>query len=119
MVITQTKLQDAVIMTLSGRLDFNARHEFQCGIEKAKESGSSLIVLNMKDVSFIDSAALGLITVAYKNMAAVNIRVVIAQAQDYVQKIFALANLQNIIKIYSSVDEAVSSRVSVGSSGVR
>ena len=115
MVITQTKLQNAVIVTLSGRLDFNARHEFQSGMEKAKESGSSLIVLDMKDVSFIDSAALGLITVAYKNMAAAKVGVVIAHAQEYVQKIFSLANLQNIIKIYPTVDEAVSAGVSVGS----
>ena len=116
MVITQTKLQNAVIVTLSGRLDFNARHEFQSGMEKAKESGSSLIVLDMKDVSFIDSAALGLITVAYKNMEVENVCMVIAHAQDYVQKIFSLANLQNIIKIFPSVDDAVSSGVSVESS---
>ena len=115
MVVTHTTLHDAAIMTLSGRLDFNARHEFQGGIEQAKKSGFPLIVLNMKGVSFIDSAALGLITVAYKNMEVENVCMVIAHAQDYVQKIFSLANLQNIIKIYPTVDEAVSAGVSVGS----
>ena len=119
MLITQTKQNGAVIVGLSGRLDFNARHEFQSAMDKAKESGAHVIVLNMKDVSFIDSAALGLITVAYKNMESEKIRVVIANVQDYVQKIFSLANLGNIIQIYPSVDEAVSSRASTTGIGIR
>ncbi len=119
MLITQTKQNGAVILALSGRLDFNARHEFQNAIEKAKESGATVIVLNLKDVSFIDSAALGLITVAYKNMEQEKIRVSIANAQDYVQKIFTLANLGNIIQIYSSIDEAVSSRSPAASPAIR
>ena len=119
MLITQTARNDAAILTLSGRLDFKARHDFQTAIQKAKESGGKLVVLNMKDVSFVDSAALGLITVAYKNLETEKVRLVIADVQDYVQKVFTLANLGNIIKICPSVDEAFSSRVPVASPAIR
>ena len=112
-MITQTKRNDLAILALSGRLDFNARHDYQSAIQKAKESGAHRIVLNLKDVSFIDSAALGLITVAFKDLQQAKIGLVLAEAQDYVKKIFDLANLGNIIPIFSTVDEAVSARVTV------
>ena len=119
MVINQTIKGNAAVLSLSGRLDFNARHDFQAAIQKANESHVSLIVLNMKDVSFIDSAALGLMTVAYKNLEGSKVRFVIADAQEYVQKVFTLANLGNIITIYPSVDEAISSRNPVTSHAIR
>ena len=119
MVINQTIKDSAAVLSLSGRLDFNARHAFQAGMQKAKESQVPLIVLNMKDVTFIDSAALGLMTVAYKNLEASKVRFVIADAQEYVQKVFKLANLGNIIAIYPSVDEAISSGNPVASHAIR
>ena len=119
MLINQTIKNGAAVLSLSGRLDFNARTDFQTAIQKAKDSHVPLIVLNMKDVSFIDSAALGLMTVAFKNLEASKIRFVIADAQDYVQKVFTLANLGNIITIYPSVEEAITSRNPVVSHAIR
>ncbi|MCA9470698.1 MAG: STAS domain-containing protein [Nitrospirales bacterium] len=115
MMITQTTRDNAAILSLVGRLDFNARHDFQAAVEKAKATGVHLIVAHLKDVSFIDSAALGLLTVAYKNLEAAKIRLVVAEPQDYVRKIFSLANLGNLIKVYATVDDAVSSRTSFAS----
>ncbi len=114
MVITQTNRGQAAILALSGRLDFNGRNSFQTAIQKAKESGAHSVVLDMKDVSFIDSAALGLVTVAFKNLEAEKLSLTIANCQDYVNKVFNLANIGNIIKIYSSVDEALAGQPRVG-----
>ncbi len=113
MMIVQTKKNGAVVLALSGRLDFTARHDFQGAIQQAKDSGAKLIVLNIKDISFIDSAALGMLMVAFKDLQQGKVRLVIAEPQPYVQKIFALANLSNIVSVYSTVDEAVSSPSSV------
>ncbi len=119
MVITQTARGNAGILLLSGRFDFHARHDFQEAVQKAQDSDARLIVLHMKDVSFIDSAALGLITVTYKNLETAKVRLVVAELQDYVQKIFSLANLGAIISIFPSVDEAVASRAPVASPVIR
>ncbi|MGB0911454.1 MAG: STAS domain-containing protein [Nitrospirales bacterium] len=113
MIIVQSKQKGAVVLALSGRLDFTSRHDFQSAIQQAKETGSQLIVLNMKDVSFIDSAALGMLMVAFKDLQQSKIRLVIAEPQAYVEKIFTLANLGNIVSVCATVDEAVSLPISV------
>jgi len=111
MLITQITRGDVAILSLAGRLDFHARHDFQAAIHKTKESDVRLVILNMKEVSFIDSVALGLVTVAYKTLEGANIRLVVADAHSYVQKILTLTNLESIIKIYPSIEEAMASRI--------
>ncbi|GJL52579.1 STAS domain-containing protein [Candidatus Nitrospira salsa] len=111
MLITKTTRGDVAILSLAGRLDFHARHDFQAEIQKTKESVAHLVILNMKEVTFIDSVALGLITVAYKTLEGANVRLVIADAHSYVQKILTLTNLESIIKMYPSNEEAMASRI--------
>lgn len=118
MLITKTTRGDISILSLAGRLDFHARHDFQAEIQKTKKSDVRLVILNMKDVSFIDSVALGLVTVAYKTLEGANIRLVIADAHNYVQKILTVTNLESIIKMYPSIEEAMSSRIPATSSSI-
>ena len=110
MVIQETTRGEATVLSMSGRLDFNARHAFQAAIQKAQAAGPRQIVLDFKEVPFVDSAALGLLTVAYKNLDKEKVQVAVANPQEYVKKVFELANLESIVPTFATVEEAVSAR---------
>ena len=90
---------DRTLLTLSGRFDFRARQTFQASIEKAKCSNPQQIILNFSKVPFINSAGLGLLILAYKNLKEVNIALSLEISNGYVFQVLALNQIGKIIPI--------------------
>ena len=61
MNVTTTSDRNSISLTLTGRLDFTARHAIHPAIQECYDSQKSHIILDLKDVSFIDSAGIGLL----------------------------------------------------------
>ena len=62
-----------IVLKLIGRLNFAARQKFQEAIKDARAANAKSITLNLEQVSYIDSAGLGLLMLTYKELSEAGI----------------------------------------------
>lgn len=94
------------IVALSGKLIFQARHAFQAGITQALQTSPRLLILDVAEISHIDSAGLGLLALAHKNLSPSGIRLAMANAQGIVRETLLLANIEKWYPLHDSVEAA-------------
>jgi len=107
MTIHETTQKGACILAISGRLDFPSRDEIQEAIKTALASGSTHIILNLRNVTFIDSSGLGILLLASKDCKKSKVRLSLCQAQNYVQEVLALGKINTQIPIHDSLEAAL------------
>lgn len=82
------------------RFDYSASYEFNDLIaSKLAELNGGSAVLDCSDMSYIDSAGIGLLVMAHKKAMAVNSRIELIGVKPAIKEIFLLANLQKLIQI--------------------
>lgn len=107
-VYTEIK-QGALSVQVEGELDMRGAELFRDTIDQAlDESGVKHIVLNMKNVSFIDSAGLGVILGRYKRISHIGGRMSAVQIQPQVARLLEVSGLFRIIGFFPTEAEALS-----------
>ena len=109
MKISESYQKGAVILTLSGRFDFKTQKMFRDAMKGAQKKGARHIVIDLKDVLFVDSTALGLIALGHQNLNKVNIKLSLANPQASVQKVFDLADFSQMARLFPTLEEALAS----------
>lgn len=104
MNVTQEKRSETVILHMDGRFDFGARKNFKDAMDQAIKEGSP-IVLDLGQVSFVDSSALGLLVISHQNLKNRKIPFFLVNPQTYVRQVLDLANVAKMIPIYQTFDE--------------
>lgn len=61
MIITSSSGKGMTVLTLSGRLDFQARHAYQSAVKESESQNPRHTILNMEGVTFINSAGVELL----------------------------------------------------------
>jgi len=109
MEISERTQDGTTILTISGQFNFSfsAREEFDAAVQKAQAAGARCIILSMELVSFIDSAALGMLMLAHQSLQKNGVKIVLAHPQEYVQQALNLLNISSKIPIYSSLEKAM------------
>lgn len=107
LTIAQETQGRATVLNISGRLEFSGRKVFMDALTKAQDGSLTHLILNLQQVPYIDSAALGLMALAQQNLKLKNVRVSIVNAQEYVKKVLDLANFSKIISMFPTVHDAV------------
>lgn len=100
--------QGVLIVRLEGELDMHSAGEFRQIVDNALDkSGTKNILLNLSNVTFVDSSGLGVILGRYKHISQLGGQMITAKIQPQVAKIFELSGLFRIIKTYNSETEAL------------
>jgi stage II sporulation protein AA (anti-sigma F factor antagonist) len=100
--------QYALLVRPKGELDLAVADEFRAALEKALESRPiSFLVLNLSQVSFIDSSCLGVILGRYKRLVQINGRVSLVNAQPQVRRVLEMSGFFRIMKEYPNEEEAL------------
>ena len=100
--------QGILIVRVEGEMDMHAADEFRNIVDSALEaSGVKNILLNLKDVTFIDSSGLGVILGRYKKVNMLGGRLTATNVRPQVIKIFQLSGMLKIMNLYSSETEAL------------
>ena len=108
MTITESSKNGVRVLRLSGRFDFGARHEFQAAVARAKQGKERQVILNLQEVPFMDSAALGMLANMHQQLTATHIHMSLASPQGYVKKILDLANMGKYFSINATEEPAPS-----------
>ncbi len=107
MNIVERQLDDALIFDLSGRFEFQTSTKFFAALGRIGDLSGRYLILNLEQVTFLDSAGLGAIHVGHQQLTAVGGTMSIVNPMPQVQRLLERANLTSIIPIHTLEEEAL------------
>ena len=92
--------EGAVIISLSGRFDFNCHREFRAVMAEAmKYETVAGIRIDLREASYIDSSALGMMLMLREEARAAGRTVTLAGAQGAVKELLEIANFAKLFPL--------------------
>lgn len=107
MQITERRVGQSIILDLMGELTYANRTSFKTAVERSRQGGCRHLILNMQHVRFLDSSALGTLALLAQSFPAPQGTVCLLNPQSYVKEIITLANLHQILPVYTSEQDAL------------
>lgn len=100
----------ALIVRLKGELDHHTAEAVKCRMEEAiGKGGASHVIVNMKELKFMDSSGLGVILGRYKQINSRGGKMVLCEVSPYVYRLFEMSGLFKILSVQDSERQAISS----------
>jgi anti-sigma B factor antagonist len=98
-----------VLMVREERIDAHNSDELKVEINRLFESGTKDLLVDLKEVRFIDSSGLGVLVSGFKNAATHQGSIKLCSLQTQLKSMFELTRLHRVFDIYQTVDEALES----------
>jgi stage II sporulation protein AA (anti-sigma F factor antagonist) len=98
---------DVELVAITGELDFSEAPEFGRTLEQLRDGGSLWFVLDLADLTFIDSSGINALVVAAKATAARGGALIVIAARQHVQRVFDIVKLSEFIPVEAGLDEAL------------
>lgn len=99
----------AVLYIREDRLDANNSEELKAELRRFFEGGTKDLILDLKEVLFIDSSGLGVLVSGYKNASILHGSLKLSNLQSQVKSMFELTRLHRVFDIFTTVDDALMS----------
>jgi anti-sigma B factor antagonist len=93
------------IIQPSGILDGTTAQEFRQQIKSLAEKQVSIILIDFKDVKFMDSSGLGALILSLKTVRSSGIKMVLCSINDQIRMLFELTSMDRVFEIYPSREE--------------
>jgi|GEM_PF-479732 len=114
MVISEQQVNSEVIIEkMVGRFDQNARQEYKWRMDLAINAGYRHIILDVTDVTFIDSAALGWLVLTQRKFNRVRGKMSLIVRDGFVRDILNLTEVGEWIPVFRSQEDAVAASKNV------
>jgi anti-sigma B factor antagonist len=105
----EEKAQVVLIEIKEERLDAHNSGELKAEMLKLFDEGKNSLVIDLKEVRFVDSSGLGSLVSGFKNARARTGNLKLAGLQPQVKSMFELTRLHRVFEIFPGVDEALAS----------
>lgn len=105
MQIATTPGSDRYLITVSGEVDLATSPDLDVAIIAAIDSGTSSVVIDLTDVSFMDSSGLGVIVRALKRCREAENDLDLVITNERVLKVFGITGLDQVIPIHASIQD--------------
>jgi anti-sigma B factor antagonist len=100
---------DLAVLAIGGELDYEVSPQLRVRLVRAIEAGTRRLVLDLSDVTFIDSTAIGVLAGAIARLdEAGGGSLAVVCTHENVLQIFEITGLDSVIAVHRSRDEAVS-----------
>lgn len=110
MAINERKRNDVTILDLKGKITIGAAEEaLRDAVHRVLAAGAQKVVLNLKDVTTIDSSGVGELVSSYTHAANRGGKVKLANLPPKINDILTITQLITVFDVYDSEDEAVAS----------
>ncbi|NEQ31749.1 MAG: STAS domain-containing protein [Leptolyngbya sp. SIO4C5] len=93
------------ILEPAGILDSNKAEEFRQQVDHALDEGNDILLINLKDISFVDSSGLGALVVAMKKAKAHERRMYVCSINEQVRMLFELTSMDRVFEVFSDRQE--------------
>jgi anti-sigma B factor antagonist len=104
---TEKKNDVMVINVKEERLDAHNSGELKIEMQKLFEEGNKNILVDLKEVRFIDSSGLGALVSGFKNAISHHGNLKLSTLQPQVKSMFELTRLHRVFEIFASTSEAL------------
>jgi len=102
------QIQETIVIHINEeRLDAHNSSELKLEVQKLFESGKLKLLIDMKDVRFIDSSGLGALVSGFKNATSNQGTLKLSSLQPQVKSMFELTRLHRVFEIFPSVTDAL------------
>jgi len=98
-----------VVIVRDERLDAHNSADLKAEINRLFESGTKDLLVDLKEVRFIDSSGLGVLVSGFKNASTHQGSIKLSNLQAQVKSMFELTRLHRVFDIYQTIDEALES----------
>ncbi len=106
---TEAKGDIMVIYVREERLDAHNSDELKSEMQRLFAEGNKNILVDLKDVRFIDSSGLGALVSGFKNAISHQGNLKLSTLQPQVKSMFELTRLHRVFEIFASSSEALES----------
>jgi anti-sigma B factor antagonist len=104
--ISVRKLDGTAVVAVAGEIDVYTSPVLQEQLVQVLRDGSSSIVLDLSEVTFLDSTGLGVLITGLKRCRSAEGDLVLVTAQPNVLKVLEITGLNDVFKVHDSVDDA-------------
>jgi anti-sigma B factor antagonist len=106
-IVVSTVADDVQHVAVGGELDFSEAGQLGSTLEQLRADGSRWFVLDLADLTFIDSSGINALVVAAKATSASGGALIVVAARQHVQRVFEIVKLSEFIPLEAGLDEAL------------
>ena len=89
----------------SGILDGTKASEFRQDISKFVDQGAKIILIDFKDVTFMDSSGLGALVLALKTVRSAGGKLTLCSINEQIKILFELTGMDRVFDIFENREE--------------
>jgi len=105
MKVSAESMKNHTVVTVKGTLSIENISPFETLLKKYVDSGSHILI-NLSDLTFIDSSSLGIIVVYYTKSEKNNKHFALVNVNQDIMQMFKITGLDKRINIFKSINEA-------------
>ncbi|MEM9244689.1 MAG: STAS domain-containing protein [Cyanobacteria bacterium P01_F01_bin.153] len=90
------------VVSHSGILDGTQATMFRQRVMDALDGGAKTVLIDFKDVTFMDSSGLGALVLSLKSVRAANCRLVLCSVNEQVKMLLELTSMDRVFEIFES-----------------
>jgi anti-sigma B factor antagonist len=106
-LVNETRNDVVILYVKEERLDAHNSADLKSAVQKLFEDGKKNVLVDLKDVRFIDSSGLGALVSGFKNAISHQGNLKLSSLQSQVKSMFELTRLHRVFEIFPSTVEAV------------
>jgi anti-sigma B factor antagonist len=104
--------RELAVVSVSGELDLYTAPRVRTGIEEAGAVGADMVIVDLSETSFIDSAALGVLVQETKRLESRGHSLVLVTSDPRTMRVVELSGLSGVLRTYATLQDAISGLVS-------
>ncbi|HWG97026.1 MAG TPA: STAS domain-containing protein [Nitrospira sp.] len=108
--MTRRVWRDATVIQIDDVFTHRNRKDFSSAVSTFREAGGKHLIVNLREVTFIDSAALGLLALTSQQLAVDECRLSLVDPQGTVKRILEMANIDKMIAVFPTEEAAAEAR---------
>lgn len=93
------------IVQPSGILDSTKSDQFKHDIHEVLRPDANIVLIDFKDVSFMDSSGLGALVTALKSVRAMGGDLYVCSINEQIKILFELTSMDKVFQVFSNQDE--------------
>ena len=109
MEIQSTKLENAVTIKVTGRMDAENAHRFQQACEEWINRGATHLLLDLSDLQYVSSMGLSSFLAVAKALQAKAGSAILCNLHGLPRQVFEMTRLIGLFPVFDTVDAALAS----------
>jgi anti-sigma B factor antagonist len=105
---------DLCILVVGGEVDYEVSPQLKAHMMRAIKAGARRVVLDLSDVTFIDSTAIGVIAGAVEKLDEAGGSLAVVSTHEKVVQIFEITGLDSVITLHERREEALAALAIAG-----